>query len=88
MGKEVLDKLPDAFGFGRAGKDAIYQLSQDFMHMFEEKHSTLLCRDLLGIDISSPAGYQAAAENKVFTTICPVLVQDAVEIVEKMLETA
>jgi len=71
-----------------AGKEDIYRLSQEFMRLFEQKHAALLCRDLIATDISTPAGYQAAAEKLVFTTICPVLVQDAVEIVQKLLETA
>ena len=29
-----------------AGKDEIYRLSQEFMRLFEEKHGTLLCREL------------------------------------------
>ena len=71
-----------------AGKEEIYRLSQEFMCLFEEKHNTVLCRDLIACDLSTPAGYQAAAEKRVFTTICPVLVQDAVEIVQKLLEAA
>jgi C_GCAxxG_C_C family probable redox protein len=71
-----------------AGKEEIYRLSQEFMHLFEEKHNTVLCRDLIACDISTPAGYQSAAEKRVFTTICPVLVQDTVEIVQKLLESA
>ena len=71
-----------------AGKEEIYRLSQEFMRMFEEKHNTVLCRDLIACDLSTPAGHQAAAEKRVFTTICPVLVQDAVEIVQKLLEAA
>jgi C_GCAxxG_C_C family probable redox protein len=70
-----------------AGKEKIYRLSQEFMRRFEEKHSSVLCRDLIACDISTPAGYQSAAEKQVFTTICPVLVQDAVEIVQKLLIT-
>ena len=69
-----------------AGKEEIYRLSQEFMRLFEEKHNTVLCRDLIACDLSTPAGYQAATEKRVFTTICPVLVQDAVEIVQKLLE--
>ncbi len=69
-----------------AGKEEIYRLSQEFMRRFEEKHGTLLCRELIGCDISTPAGYQAAAEKKVFTTICPALVRESAEIVESMLE--
>jgi C_GCAxxG_C_C family probable redox protein len=71
-----------------SGKDGIYRLSQEFMRLFEERHNSVLCRDLIGCDISTPAGYQSAAEKRVFTTICPLLVQDAVEIVQKLLDTA
>lgn len=69
-----------------AGKDQIYRLSQEFMRRFEEKHGTILCRELIGCDISTPAGNQAAAEKKVFTTICPALVREAAEIVQTLLE--
>ena len=61
-----------------AGKEEIYRLSQEFMRLFEEKHGTLLCRDLIACDLSTPTGLQAAREKRVFTTIFPVLVQDAV----------
>ena len=71
-----------------AGKEEIYRLSQEFMRLFEEKHSSLLCRDLIDCDISTPAGYQSAAEKRVFTTICPGLVRDAAEIVQTLLESA
>ncbi len=71
-----------------AEKEGIYRLSQEFMRLFEKKHSTILCRDLIDSDLSTPAGYQAATDKRVFTTICPVLVRDAVEIVQKLLETA
>ena len=71
-----------------AGKEEIYRLSQEFMRLFEQKHSSILCRDLTGCDLSTPSGYQAATEKRVFVTICPLLVRDAVEIAQKLLETA
>ncbi len=71
-----------------AGKEEIYRLSQEFMRLFEGKHSSLLCRDLIECDISTTAGHQVAAEKHVFTTICPALVQDAVKIVQELLKTA
>ncbi len=37
-----------------AGKDEIYRLSQEFMRLFEEKHATVICRDLLSTAISVP----------------------------------
>jgi C_GCAxxG_C_C family probable redox protein len=71
-----------------AGKEEIYRLSQEFMRLFEQKHNAVLCRYLIDCDLSTPAGYQAATEKRVFKTICPVLVQDAVEIVQKLLAEA
>ena len=71
-----------------AGKEEIYRLSQEFMRRFEEKHGTIICRDLINCDLSTPAGYQAATEKRVFTSICPGLVREAVEIVQALLETA
>ena len=68
-----------------ASKEEIYRLSHEFMRRFEEKHGTLLCRGLIDCDLSTPAGYQAAAEKGVFRSICPALVGDAVEIVQSML---
>jgi C_GCAxxG_C_C family probable redox protein len=68
-----------------AGKDAAYQLAGEFLRRFESKHGSLRCRDLIECDLSTPAGYQAAAEKKVFVTICPALVLAATGIVEELL---
>jgi C_GCAxxG_C_C family probable redox protein len=70
-----------------AGKEEIYRRTQEFIRLFEEKHGTLLCRDLIACDLSTPAGLQAATEKQVFTNICTGLVQDAVEILQEQLET-
>jgi C_GCAxxG_C_C family probable redox protein len=69
-----------------AGKQDIYHLSQEFMRRFEEKHRALLCRDLLDCDTSSPEGWQAAKQAGKFTSVCPILVRDAAEIVQALLE--
>jgi C_GCAxxG_C_C family probable redox protein len=68
-----------------AGKEEIYRLSQEFMRRFEEKHHTIMCRDLINCDLSTPSGYQAATEKGVFRSICPGLVGEAVEIVQALL---
>jgi C_GCAxxG_C_C family probable redox protein len=71
-----------------SGKEGVYQLTQEFMRRFEQKHGSLLCRTLLGSDISTPEGLQRAREAGKFSTICPMLVQDAAEIIGPFLETA
>ncbi len=68
-----------------AGKEAAYRLGQEFLQRFESRHGSLLCRDLLGVDISTPEGHQSAREQGVFKSICPRFVQAAAEIVEEML---
>ncbi len=70
------------------GKEQVYRLSQEFMQKFEAKHPGILCRQLLGYDLNQPGEYQQAKEAGVFNTICPLLVSDAVEILQSMLETA
>ena len=61
------------------GKEKTYQISEEFIRKFKERHGTILCRELIGYDISSQAGLQAARERHVFTTICPVLVKETAE---------
>jgi len=40
---------------------------------------------LLGYDLSNPEERAAVSEKGLFTTLCPQLVRDAVEIVEQLL---
>jgi C_GCAxxG_C_C family probable redox protein len=70
-----------------AGKEAIYQLAQEYMRRFEAKHGSCLCRTLIGSDISTPEGWQKARQAGKFTETCPGLVRDAAEIVQALLET-
>lgn len=69
-------------------KEEIYRLSQELMRAFEAKHGSLLCRELIGCDMSTPEGHQAAAEKGVFRSICPGLVRHAAELVETLVKTA
>lgn len=66
-------------------KDETYRLAGDFIRSFEDRHGTILCRELIGHDISTPGGLQKAREDQVFKAICPVLVADAAEIVAGFL---
>lgn len=69
-----------------ASKDEIYRLSQQFMHRFEAEQGSILCRDLIGCDISTLSGHQAAADKGVFRSICPGLVRRAAGILEAVLK--
>jgi C_GCAxxG_C_C family probable redox protein len=66
-------------------KDETYRLAEAFLQRFRECHGTILCRELIGYDISMPTGLQAARNQRVFKTICPRLVEDATELVGEFL---
>lgn len=58
------------------GKENTYQIAEEFIRKFKERHGTILCREIIGCDISTPAGLQSARDKKLFTTICPTLVEE------------
>ena len=72
---------PDAAG----AKAATYARIRDFYARFVALHGSILCRDLLGLDASTPDGLAQAREEKRFQTICPPVVRDAVTLVREML---
>ncbi|MBU2610673.1 MAG: C-GCAxxG-C-C family protein [Chloroflexi bacterium] len=67
-------------------KEEIYKISQEFIHRFEEKHGSIVCRELVGYDIRISEEFQKAREKKVFDKNCPGLVKDAAEIVKLLIE--
>jgi C_GCAxxG_C_C family probable redox protein len=69
-----------------AGKDMAYRMGQEFLRHFQERHSSLQCRELLGFDIRTPQEWQQANAAGVFQSVCPVLIREAVEIARAMLE--
>jgi C_GCAxxG_C_C family probable redox protein len=80
-----------ALGLGRGSatveeKDETYRLAEDFIKRFQERHCTIVCRELIGHDISIPDGLQSAREQNVFETVCPGLVKDAAELVSEFLK--
>jgi len=46
---------------------------------------SIVCRELLGCDISKPEGAANAKENGLFASVCPKMVGDAAEILEEMM---
>ena len=68
-----------------AAKQKTYEISREFIRVFTERHGSIACRDLLGVDISTPQGREQAKANDLFKTLCPRLVADAVEILERII---
>jgi C_GCAxxG_C_C family probable redox protein len=70
----------------KQAKELTYEKVREFAARFNEKNGSLDCRELLGYDISSPAGYQIVKDKELISTLCPNYVLDAAGILEEMLK--
>lgn len=61
-----------------------YGKTVEFMTRFRESHQTVVCRNLLGHDISTESGMKNAKEQGLFDTTCVQLIVDAIELLEEM----
>ncbi|MGA9761375.1 MAG: C-GCAxxG-C-C family protein [Gaiellaceae bacterium] len=68
-----------------AGRQAAYAEVESFNSAFRDLHGSLLCRELLGCDPSTPEGAQLASERRLFVERCPELVRDAAAILDETL---
>lgn len=68
-----------------AAKERTYSLTREFWERFRARHGSLLCKELIGVDIGTPEGARAALESGVFREKCPALVRCAAEILEDLL---
>jgi len=69
----------------KASKARTYELVREFASRFRARHGSLLCRELLGCDLSQPGALELARSRSLFAT-CPPLVRDAAEIVAELLQ--
>lgn len=67
-------------------KGRAYQIAEDFMDRFISEKGTVVCRELLGYDVSKKEEMSKIKELELFRTICPELIRCAAEIVEQMIE--
>ena len=67
-----------------AQKGYCNQKTFEFMEKFKEANSSVLCRDLLGVDIRHPEDHNAPAAQEAHKALCPKLVASAVRILESM----
>jgi C_GCAxxG_C_C family probable redox protein len=71
-----------------AGREEVYAAVEQFVAGFKQRNGSLLCRDLLGCDVRTPEGLQAAKQQDLFQTRCPKIVQGAAEILDTLLRHA
>lgn len=62
------------------------QEADEFTQEFSARHGSCMCRELIKYDFSDPEQAQAARESGVLLDICPGLVENACEILERVME--
>ncbi len=67
-----------------AAREATYHAAHAFLERFRAEHGSDQCRDLLGADIGTAAGYEAAAKEGLFRTRCPIFVRTAARLVSSL----
>ena len=58
--------------------------TEEFIKVFKEKNGSIICRDLLGCDISTPDGKEKAAAENLFKTRCADMVISATQILDDL----
>lgn len=66
-------------------REKTYELVNEFADRFKSRNKSIVCRQLLGHDLSTVEGRDAVAEKNLFLTVCPKFVDDAGEILEEIL---
>lgn len=66
-------------------RDLAYSLVNQFAKEFESRHGSVMCRDLLGFDLSTPEGERLAEERWPDRMPCREVVRDAAEILSEIL---
>ena len=67
-------------------KGNAYKIAEEFMNRFIEKNGTVVCRELLGYDVSKPEDAEKIREKNLFKSVCPEMIRCATRIVEEMLK--
>lgn len=67
-------------------KKRAYMIVKEFSTSFKNINNSIICKELLGCDLSLEGVGKYASESGLFDKICPKLIKDSVEILEDILE--
>lgn len=79
-------KYGHGYNFTPDEKSTAYGIAEDFMNRFIAKNKSVVCRDLLGYDLTKKTDMEIIREQNLFRKICPEMIGCAVEILEEMLD--
>ncbi len=66
-------------------REKAYDLVSEFAAKFRSRTGSLVCRELLGHDLSTSEGREAVEEQQLFAARCPAFVRHGAEILEELL---
>lgn len=66
-------------------KSRAYTISEDYMNRFIEANGSVVCRDLLGYNLSIKEDKEKIMEKNLFRTKCPEIIRSAATILEEMI---
>jgi C_GCAxxG_C_C family probable redox protein len=70
----------------KAGKDRIYALTSALQDRFAGVHGTVVCRDLLGCDLTTAEGQAEFTSRNLVKTVCARCVQTSHRIVNELIK--
>ena len=68
-----------------SARERTYEAVIDFIQRFEAAFGSIICKELLGHDLSTENGQKNAEEEGLFETRCSKFVQYAAELVEELI---
>jgi len=66
-------------------KEKIYRVIRAFSEEFKDMNGSILCNDLIGLDLNKEENRMLARKNGLFKGKCPKFVEDAISILETFL---
>ena len=63
-----------------------YAMAEEYMNRFIKKNGSVVCRELLGYDLSKPEEKAVILEKNLFRTVCPDMIRSAVEALDEIIE--
>ncbi len=78
------------YGHSKCGdsetKSKSYSMAEEYMNRFISRNGSVVCRELLGYDLSKPDERERIMEKNLFRTFCPEMIRSAVSILDELLE--
>lgn len=66
-------------------REQTYRKVCEFTSIFEKRNSSIICAELLGVDLKTPEGQKQFKEQNLKQSVCEKCVKEAVEILETIL---